>query len=52
MLGAVFREWFSWIYPFVCEWCGRGNLDACHVCPECRKTFSLIEPPYCAACGK
>lgn len=52
MLGAVFREWFSWIYPFVCELCGRGGLDACHVCPECRKSFSLIEPPYCAACGK
>lgn len=36
MLEAVFREWLSWVYPFVCELCGRGGLDGCHVCPECR----------------
>ena len=26
MLRAVAREWLSWVYPFVCELCGRGGL--------------------------
>lgn len=52
MLGAVFREWLSWVYPFVCELCGRGGLDGCHVCPECRERFVPIEPPCCAVCGE
>ena len=38
MLRAVAREWLSWVYPFVCELCGRGGLDGCHVCPDCRGT--------------
>lgn len=52
MLGAVFREWLSWVYPFVCELCGRGGLDGCHVCPECRGRFVAVEPPFCAVCGE
>lgn len=52
MLGAVFREWLSWVYPFVCERCGRGGLDGTHVCPECRSRFVPIEPPFCAVCGE
>lgn len=52
MLEAVFREWLSWVYPFVCELCGRGGLDGCHVCPECRGRFVPIEPPCCAVCGE
>lgn len=52
MLGAVFREWLSWVYPFVCELCGRGGLDGCRVCPECRGSFIPIEPPYCSICGE
>lgn len=52
MLRAVAREWLSWVYPFVCELCGRGGLDGCHVCPDCRGSFVPIEPPFCAVCGE
>lgn len=52
MLGAVFREWLSWVYPCVCELCGRGGLDGSHVCPECLGRFVRIEPPCCAVCGE
>lgn len=52
MLGRVFREWLAWVYPFVCEICGRGGLDGCHVCPECRARFVTIDPPFCAVCGE
>ena len=46
MLRAVAREWLSWVYPFVCELCGRGGLDGCHVCPDCRGSFVPVEPPF------
>lgn len=52
MLRAVAREWLSWVYPFVCELCGRGGLDGCHVCPDCRGSFVPVEPPFCAVCGE
>ncbi|HBN18093.1 MAG TPA: hypothetical protein DD422_08580, partial [Akkermansia sp.] len=52
MLGAVVREWLSWVYPFVCELCGRGGLDGCHVCPDCRGSFVPVEPPFCVVCGE
>ncbi|MFR1412272.1 MAG: double zinc ribbon domain-containing protein [Akkermansia sp.] len=37
---------------FVCELCGRGGLDGCHVCPDCRGSFVPVEPPFCAVCGE
>ncbi len=52
MLRSVVREWLSWVYPFVCELCGRGGLDGCHVCPDCRGSFVPVEPPFCAVCGE
>lgn len=52
MLRAVAREWLFWVYPFVCELCGRGGLDGCHVCPDCRGSFVPVEPPFCAVCGE
>lgn len=52
MLRAVAGEWLSWVYPFVCELCGRGGLDGCHVCPDCRGSFVSVEPPFCAVCGE
>lgn len=52
MLRSVAREWLSWVYPFVCELCGRGGLDGCHVCPDCRGSFVPVEPPFCAVCGE
>lgn len=52
MLGTVFREWLSWVYPFVCELCGRSVPDGTHVCRECRGGFTPVEPPCCAVCGE
>ena len=52
MRGPDVREWLSWVYPFVCELCGRGGLDGCHVCPDCRGSFVPVEPPFCVVCGE
>lgn len=52
MLAAVCREWLSWVYPFVCELCGRGGLKGRHVCPECSGKFEAVEPPFCPVCGE
>ena len=52
MLAGIFREWSSWVYPFVCELCGCGSPDGRYVCPACRKRFIPIEPPFCAVCGE
>lgn len=52
MLGTIFREWLSWVYPFTCELCGRGPLDGCCVCPECESRFKFVNPPFCRVCGE
>ena len=52
MLAGIFREWTSWVYPFVCELCGCRCPDGRYVCPACRKRFIPIEPPFCAVCGE
>lgn len=52
MLAGMFREWSSWVYPFVCELCGCSSPYGRYVCPACRERFTAIEPPFCAVCGE
>ncbi len=52
MLRGILGEWLSWVYPCVCEQCGRGFLDGVYLCPDCERRFKRIEPPYCVYCGE
>lgn len=51
LVGNIFREWISWIYPSICELCGCRCDYGQSLCPDCIQKLEKIEPPYCAICG-